>query len=109
MRSGETLDEFDRCDALETGQHLRTLRLTLGENLPLAGLAAWGVWQDVVQLVEQALHLTSPLPLGHLVAYAKLWRSTVVARLRRISSWSGALQACDAAVLHRVMMGRRNV
>jgi hypothetical protein len=109
MRSGEALDVFDRCHTLETGWHLRTLRLTLGENLPLAGLAARGVWQDVVQLIEQALHLTSPLPLGHLVAYAKLWRSTVVARLGRIGSWSGALQACDTAVLHRVMMSRRDV
>ena len=84
---------------------------TLGQNLPLGGLASWRIGQDVVQFIEKALHLTPPLPLSHFVAHTKLWSPTVV-------STSGgesccvvccALQTGDTAVLHGVMVGGRHV
>jgi hypothetical protein len=86
-------------------------QLTFSEDLPLAGLASWRVWQNVVQFVKQALHFASSLPLGHLVAYAKFWRSTVVtAASSECSRVVGVtLQACDTVVLHRVVMGGRHI
>jgi hypothetical protein len=53
-------------------------QITFGEYLPFAGLATRTVGEDVVEIIKQGLHLTSPLPLRHLVADAKL-RSPAVA------------------------------
>lgn len=55
----------------------------LGEDFPLARLVSWGIGKDAVKFVEQLLHLTSPLPLGHLVADAQLGGPAVVASARR--------------------------
>jgi hypothetical protein len=91
-------------------QHLISMfesdRLTLGENLPFAGLAAWGVWKNHVQLVEQTLHFTSSLPFCHLVAYTELWSTTVIAATSGECSGvvGGALQARNTTVLHRVVV-----
>jgi hypothetical protein len=78
------------------------IQLTFGENFPLAGLAAGRIWENHVQLVKQTLHLASPLPLRHLVAYAKLWGSAVVAATSGESCCvvGSTLQASDAAMLH---------
>ena len=67
------------------------------------------IGQNLIQLLEQLLHLAPPFSLRHLVAHAKLWGSTVVAtasRTRRL----GGLETGYTGMLHgMVMRGRRQI
>jgi hypothetical protein len=103
--SSEVSYIFDCYAVSEPGQNILNPLLTLGENFPLARLAARGVGKNVVQFVKEAFHLASSLSLGHLVTDAELRRSAVIAATsckRRCIVCT--LQACDAAMLHGVMV-----
>ena len=80
------------------------MTLTLREDLPLARLAAGRVGEYLVELIEEILHLATTLPFGHLVADAELGSATVVSTPLGERSMVHALETCDAAVLHRVVM-----
>jgi hypothetical protein len=82
----------------------RGKKLTLRKDFPLARLASRGVGEYLVELIEKVLHFTTTLPLGHLVANTKLWGATVVPTALSKRSVIETLEACDAAVLHRVVM-----
>jgi hypothetical protein len=108
--SSEILNILNCCELLELCESMENVRPTFRKDLPLAGLASWRVGQDVVQFIEQAFHFASALPLGHLVAYTELWRSTVVSTACGHSCViSMTLQACDTAVLHRMVMRGCNI
>jgi hypothetical protein len=85
--------------------------LTFCENLPLAGLASGGIWENHVQLIEQTFHFAPSLPLGHLVTYTKLRGSTVVSAASSHGSCvvRRALQVRDTGMLHGVVMCRCEV
>ena len=79
--------------------------LTLCENFPFARFTSRGVGKNVVELVEEVLHLAPALPLCHLVADAELWGTAVVTTaLGQRSRMVCTLEARDAAVLHRVVV-----
>lgn len=73
---------------------------TLSEDFPFTGLAAWRIWENLIELIEEILHLATTLSLSHLVADAKLWSPTVVPTSLPHGSWVKALQAGHTAVLH---------
>ena len=75
-------------------------RHTFREDLPFTGFASSAIGQDVIQLIEEILHLATTLSLSHLVADAKLWSPTVVPTSLPHGSWVKALQAGHTAVLH---------
>lgn len=77
---------------------------TLGEDLPFTRFTSWRVGEDLIQLVEQILHLATTLSLGHLVANAELWGATVVPAALCHRSRVKTLEAGHAAVLHRVVV-----
>lgn len=55
-------------------------RLTLCQDLPLAGLCTTVGWDSPVELLEQILHLTSALAFCEFVTDSKFWSAAVVAR-----------------------------
>jgi hypothetical protein len=106
MRSSEISYVFNCCNV--SGPCCSTFEqlLTFGKDLPLARLAARRVGKDVVQLVKEAFHLASSLPLSHLVTDTKLRRPAVIAATGcKRGCIVCTLQARDASMLHRVVMG----
>ena len=82
---------------------------TFGQDLPLARFAAGRIWQNCVQLVEEVLHFASPFPLGHFVAVAQLGGTAVAALGGRRCGLVGVLQIGDAAMLHGMVVGCREI
>jgi hypothetical protein len=108
--SSEILNILNSCKRLDLCESMENARLTFCKDLPLAGFASWRVGQDVVQFIEKAFHFASALPLRHLVAYTELWCSTVVSTACSHSCMiSVTLQACDTAMLHRMVMRGCNI
>ena len=85
-------------------------RRTFRENLPFTGLASRRIGQNVIQLIKEILHFTPSFPFRHLVTDPEFGRAAVISATRRQRiSMVHALQARDAAVLHRMMVRAWNV
>jgi hypothetical protein len=82
--------------------------LTLCQHFPFAGLAPRRIRQDIIEFIEQRLHLAPSLSLGHFMADTELWSTTVVPAARSTRVFR-TLQICYIPMLHGVMVSGRNI
>lgn len=105
MRSAKVPDVLDSCGDISIKPFDEVTKyLTLCEDLPFARLASRRVGKYLVEFIEKVLHLTTALPLGHLVADAQLRSSAIVSTALGHGIVVEALKTGNAAVLHGVVV-----